>query len=66
MNLKIETSNPYFNCKWVIITRIEKKQDLLYTKGALNLAFYLRFSGIIFDKGKKLFHPHPFEYNRWE
>ncbi len=30
--------------KRVIIIRIEKKQDSLYTKGTLNLAFYLQFS----------------------
>ena len=34
----------YFNSKRVIIIRIEKKQDSLYTKGTLNLAFYLQFS----------------------
>ena len=31
-------------CKRVIIIRIEKKQGSLYTKGTLNLAFYLQFS----------------------
>ena len=30
--------------KRVIIIRIEKKQGSLYTKGTLNLAFYLQFS----------------------
>ena len=30
--------------KRVIVIRIEKKQDSLYTKGTLNLAFYLQFS----------------------
>ncbi len=34
----------YLEGKRVIIIRIEKKQGSLYTKGTLNLAFYLQFS----------------------
>ncbi len=38
------TIEEVYNRKRVIIIRIEKKQDSLYTKGTLNLAFYLQFS----------------------